>query len=85
MPRNRSSSHGGRFAVTGPNMPKPASYADSGVAVSRAITESQRRHPPERKAPDEGTWYVRDLDGETVAYVENLGAGNSQVVTRKKK
>lgn len=68
-------SSGGRYTVTGPGE-EGKSYAESGPAMSYAITLAQRRHPT--RAPADGTWYVRDLDGTCIVRVENV-EGNTFV------
>jgi hypothetical protein len=79
VPRRRSAV-GGRISVTGPGL-ENVSYAERGPAVSRAITAAQKALVADKT--NDGTWYVRDIGGETLAYVENV-EGNSRVVTVKK-
>lgn len=52
--------NGGRYAVTGAGLDN-VNYADFGPALSRTVTEAS-------KSKVEGSWYVRDLDGTTLAY-----------------
>ncbi len=70
MSRRRAA---GRYAVTGPGV--EVSYPEVGPAISRTVTAACA-------AKEEGTWYVRDVDGTPLAYSERDKDGLVITVSR---
>jgi hypothetical protein len=55
----------GRYEVTGPGC-EGKTYEDLGPALSHTVTRASA-------SKEDGTWYVRDLDGSILGYSERIG------------